>query len=67
MQTMTRAEWDILAVATDAFDDKLKAKRWLDQPSIELGNKRPIDMVNTVAGYRAVAHVLNNIKWGIPA
>jgi putative toxin-antitoxin system antitoxin component (TIGR02293 family) len=55
----------ILAIATDAFDDEALARRWLSEPNIQLGNRRPIDVIGTAEGRRAVEIVLNQIKYAI--
>ena len=54
----------ILAIATDAIGNEDKAWRWLHGQSLQLRNRRPIDVVGTAKGFRAVEIILNQIKYG---
>ena len=56
-------EKKVLEIATDAFDDEKKASEWLRQPNIQLGNRLPIEVINTSEGFDAVVTVLGQIKY----
>ena len=58
-------ERQILAIATDAFDNEEKAWRWLHEPNLQTGNKPPIEVIDTQQGFKVVQVVLNQIKYGI--
>ncbi len=62
---MRTPEERIFEIATDAFDDELKAKKWLHEPNIRTGNRPPIQLVGTPEGFHAVETVLNQIKYAI--
>lgn len=50
--------------ALAVFSDPQKADRWINEPNPSLGNKRPIDLVNTEEDYKAVRDVLTRIESG---
>lgn len=54
----------ILTIATDAIGNEDKAWRWLHGRSLQLSNQRPIDVVGTPKGFRAVKVILNQMKYG---
>ena len=64
---MRTIEEKILDIATDAFDDKEKAQRWLHQPNIQLANRLPVELIDTPEGFQTVETVLGQIKYAILA
>ena len=55
----------IHARAADALGDKERASRWLRHDNRALGGRRPIDLLSSDAGSRAVEKVLGRIEHGI--
>jgi len=62
---MAETEQRILETAIDAFDNKEKALRWLNEPNMQTGNQPPIKVIGTPQGLHAVEVVLNQIKYAI--
>lgn len=54
----------ILALATDIFEDEDRAVEWLRRPQFGLGDKVPLDLINTEAGVREVESLLLRIEHG---
>lgn len=44
--------------------DRKEAKEWLLEPNDFLGNKRPMDVINTDIGARQVEDMLGGMEWG---
>jgi putative toxin-antitoxin system antitoxin component (TIGR02293 family) len=55
----------IYARAQEAIGDVSRASRWLHRDNRALGGKRPIDLLGSDAGTRAVEKVLGRIEHGI--
>lgn len=55
----------ILAIAGEAFDDRDKGIRWLQEPNIQTGNKPPISLIGTKDGFKVVETVLRQIQYGV--
>lgn len=55
----------VYARAEEAIGDALRAHRWLHKDNRALGGKRPIDLLASDAGTRAVEKVLGRIEHGI--
>jgi putative toxin-antitoxin system antitoxin component (TIGR02293 family) len=55
----------IYARAQEAIGDMTRASRWLHRDNRALGGKRPIDLLGSDAGTRAVERVLGRIEHGI--
>lgn len=51
--------------ATNVFDSKPAIERWLKRPARALGNKCPIDMLNTTTGFNAVQNLLGQLEHGV--
>jgi putative toxin-antitoxin system antitoxin component (TIGR02293 family) len=51
--------------AEDVFEDAGNAGKWLVHPHVELGGERPLDMLDTQAGYDRVRDLLMRIEYGI--
>ena|SRR2546426_525112 len=55
----------ILEIASEAFDDADRARRWLEEPNIQAGNKPPVSLIGTPEGFAAVESVLRQIQYGV--
>ena len=55
----------VVARAEIALGDPKKAELWMREPNRALQGKRPIDLLNTDVGARAVEKVLGRIEHGI--
>lgn len=58
---------EILAKATDVFGSQADAEQWLEQPSIGLDQRRPIDLLGTPAGVELVEDYLERLEYGVYA
>ena len=54
----------ILALAKHYHGDGESATRWLKRPNRALGGRRPLDLIDTEIGARAVENVLGRIAYG---
>lgn len=55
----------ILKLATAVFEDKQKAISWLSRPQVGLGDKVPLEMIETEDGAREVENLLGRIEHGV--
>jgi len=56
----------IFSRALEVFNqDKTMAKRWVKSPAKALGNKAPIDFIETDIGAREVENLLGRIEYGV--
>lgn len=53
--------------AIDVFGDEAEGKAWLNDPIVSLGNRRPIDLLDTQDGFDLVMRTLGRIQFGAPA
>ena len=51
--------------AVDVFEDKEKAKIWLNEPLRVLGGKRPLELMMSEQGAREVEQVLGRLDNGV--
>jgi putative toxin-antitoxin system antitoxin component (TIGR02293 family) len=51
--------------AVDVFEDKEKAKIWLNEPLRVLGGKRPLELMRSEQGAREVEQVLGRLDNGV--
>jgi putative toxin-antitoxin system antitoxin component (TIGR02293 family) len=58
---------EILAKATAVFGSPQEAERWVEQPAIGLGQRRPIDLLATPAGAKIVEDFLTRVEFGVYA
>lgn len=59
---------ETLDALMELFDGDLSgAIRWLKEPNVALANRRPVDLMLTEHGARAVRQVLKAIEFGLPA
>lgn len=54
----------ILALATDVFENEDRAIEWLKRPQFGLGDRIPLDLIDTEAGAREVESLLLRIEHG---
>ncbi|MGH8278809.1 MAG: antitoxin Xre/MbcA/ParS toxin-binding domain-containing protein [Gammaproteobacteria bacterium] len=45
-------------------DDEERVRRWLREPNTVLGERRPLDLLNTDPGVRRVENVIGTLKYG---
>lgn len=58
---------ETLDVLLDLYDGNLEnALHWLTTPNIVLANERPVDLLVTEAGWRAVRQAIHAIEYGLP-
>jgi putative toxin-antitoxin system antitoxin component (TIGR02293 family) len=57
----------LTALAEETFANKTKAHIWLRRPTSALGDKRPIDLLDSEPGARVVEQLLYQIGHGIAA
>lgn len=55
----------VIARAEIALGDSGKARRWIREPNRALQGRRPLDLLNSDVGARAVEKVLGRIEHGI--
>ena len=60
----TRRLVEITRIATSAFGDAEKARRWLRKPNRALGGEKPVDLLATARGTALVHQILGNIEYG---
>jgi putative toxin-antitoxin system antitoxin component (TIGR02293 family) len=71
-QRLNRAESEkslrvarVYAKAIDALGSDESARKWIVSPIKSLGNRQPIDFLETDVGTQEVLNVLNAIEWGV--
>lgn len=58
---------EVLDALLDLYDGNLdRALRWLTSPNLTLASERPIDLLVTEPGCRAVLQVIRSIEYGLP-
>lgn len=55
----------IYGQARDVLEQDKLAAAWLQRPSVELGGERPLDMLDTQAGYDRVRDILVRLEHGV--
>jgi len=55
----------VLARAEEAFGDRQKASRWMRKPSRTLEGRRPLELLESDTGSRAVEKILLRIEHGV--
>ena len=58
---------ELLAKATAVFGSQDEAELWFERPAIGLNQKRPIDLLTTPPGVRAVEDHLERLAYGVYA
>ncbi|WP_435634851.1 antitoxin Xre/MbcA/ParS toxin-binding domain-containing protein [Pseudomonas solani] len=58
---------EILDVLLELYDGNLDgALRWMTSPNLTLASERPVELLVTGPGLRAVLHVIRSIEHGLP-
>jgi putative toxin-antitoxin system antitoxin component (TIGR02293 family) len=57
----------VTALAVATFANREKAQTWLHRPTSALGDRRPIDLLDSEPGARTVQDLLHRIAHGIAA
>lgn len=55
----------VFADAVEMIGDEDKASEWLQTPNRALGGERPLDLLDTDVGARAVEDILGRIAYGV--
>jgi putative toxin-antitoxin system antitoxin component (TIGR02293 family) len=55
----------VLFAATDVIEDPISAARWVRTAHAELGGERPLDVLDTQAGYDRVQDLLLRLEYGV--
>lgn len=59
---------EVLDVLWELYEANLDgALRWLTSPNLALASERPVDLLVTEPGCRAVLQVIRSIEYGLPA
>jgi putative toxin-antitoxin system antitoxin component (TIGR02293 family) len=58
---------EVVKHAIAVFGDEAEGKAWLNESIISLGNRRPLDMLDTQDGFDLVMRTLGRIQFGAPA
>lgn len=56
---------EVLQEATRIFRDEQLARKWMQSPIVSLDNKRPMDHLDSIAGYERVKDTLGKIEYGM--
>jgi putative toxin-antitoxin system antitoxin component (TIGR02293 family) len=56
---------EITQLATDVFEDAQYAFAWLSEPNTALGDKSPIETLNSEKGTEVVKNLLLRIRYGV--
>lgn len=49
----------------EVFDDVEKFNRWMKEPNLSIGDKRPIELADTLTGIEEIMHIIGRIEYGI--
>lgn len=55
----------LVAIAEEVFEDQTRAHRWLREPQRGLGNRVPMELLESEAGAREVEDLLGRIEYGV--
>lgn len=56
---------EILSRATEIFGGQAQAEQWLSRPALGLGQRRPIELLATLAGVELVENHLTQLEYGV--
>ena len=56
---------EIMAKATDVFGSPAEAEQWLERPTIGLDQRRPVDLLSTLAGVKLLKEYLERLDYGV--
>jgi putative toxin-antitoxin system antitoxin component (TIGR02293 family) len=57
----------VFAIATEVFENEEEARGWLREPQYDLGDRIPLEVIQTEAGAREVESLLRRIDKGVLA
>ena len=55
----------VVELARDLFEDQSEIHRWLSTPKNALGDRLPLDLLSTAAGFRQVEQLLLQASYGV--
>ena len=55
----------ITVFAEQVLEDSERAYKWLRTPQVGLGNRIPLELLNTASGLREVEDLLGRIEYGV--
>jgi putative toxin-antitoxin system antitoxin component (TIGR02293 family) len=56
---------DVIAYGQSVFEDKALFNTWMKKPSVALGGKTPLEMMDTIYGLQEVKKELGRIEYGV--
>ena len=56
----------MLAHAEYVWDDRERAREWMNKPHRELGKRSPLEAARTELGARRVENLLDKLFYGLP-
>jgi putative toxin-antitoxin system antitoxin component (TIGR02293 family) len=56
---------DVIAYGQSVFEDKELFNTWMKKPSVALGGKTPLEMMDTIYGLQEVKKELGRIEYGV--
>ncbi len=56
---------DLYSYGYDVFEDKDSFNRWMGKTSVALGDKRPLDYMDTLYGIEEIRREIGRIEWGV--
>jgi putative toxin-antitoxin system antitoxin component (TIGR02293 family) len=62
---MSTKKYAVMKKALEVFGDNSKALDWLNSPCYSLGDRIPMDLLNTSRGCEIVLDTLNRIEYGV--
>ena len=58
---------EVVKRAIAVFGDEAEGKAWLNESIVSLGERRPVDLLDTQDGFDVVMRTLGRIQFGAPA
>lgn len=58
---------DLYTYGADVFGSKERFRLWISEPTQALGNRRPLDVLDTQAGVELIETLLGRIEHGVLA
>lgn len=56
---------EVFEKATALFENEVKAKTWLSQPTLALGGQTPLDFARSERGAREVLDLIERLEYGV--
>lgn len=57
--------YDLYRHGEAVFDGLAPFREWLERPNTALGDKRPVDLLVSVAGFKEVDDLLTRLEYGV--